>query len=170
MNAGLTLVELAVVMVVLGMAMALVGPRLGRSRLERASAAAAAHRIAALAVHARSRAATERREVCLCLHIGEGLYWLGAEEQPDQPLAVLNAAARRWRLPEGVAFTAIQVRDSAAKGGETARLTFRPEGWADCGRISIADRSGGIWQVLVRPLTGRVEVHAGQEEGHGTAQ
>ncbi len=157
------------VMVVLGIAVALVAPRLSPSRLERAGAAAAANRVAALALHARTRAVTGRQEVCLCLGIEDGLYWLAAGQTPDQPLPVLDAAARRWRLPEGVRFASVSIRGSAVAGEEAARLVFRPEGWADCGRICIADSRGRTWTLLVRPLTGRVEVHGGREETHGEA-
>ena len=153
---GFTLIELAVVVLVLGVAAAAVLPRLGGAELERARLRSSANKLAAAAAYARDRAACTRAVHVLHVDLNGGTYWV----KPLTRSANAGAAPVRGKLPDGVRFTDVQVAGGIAGG--VVELRFSPEGWADAAAIHLGLADGSAATVLIAGLCGRAETHDGR--------
>ena len=148
---GFTLIELAVVIVVLGLAAVTVLPRLGGAGFERAQLRASASKLATVAAYARDQAACTRLVHVLGIDLNYGTYWV----KPTN-----GRAAIQGKLPEGVRFTDVQVPGGAMGG--VAELRFSPDGRADAAAIHLAGDRGCEATVLVAAMQGRTETHEGR--------
>lgn len=140
--AGLTLVEIVVVLAVLATVSAFALPSIRRGS-EGLQLRAGASRVASLLREARQKAVTHRRSTRVELQSsrhGAALAWDGTEE-----------TLRRVDLPE-------RFRLVAAEGGES--LTFSPRGLARDARWIVEGPTGRRLAIDVQGLTGRVAVAA----------
>ena len=158
---GFTLVELAVVIVILGLAAAVVFPRLNAGAPARGELRTSVARIAAIATHARNRAACTRRIHVLHLDTKSGEYWVS-----DQVSGVFRhtgapagGPALRGCLPAGVRFEEIEMVDQSPLPEAIVRLRFSPEGWADPAVIHVMGQDGDVAGLVITGLCGRVETY-----------
>ena len=175
---GFTLVELAVVIVILGLAAAVVFPRLNAGAPARGELRTSVARIAAIATHARNRAACTRRIHVLHLDTKSGEYWVSdlsrASRSNDQvsgvfrhtaAVAVCHAQASLGRaiirgcLPSGARFEEIEMVDQSPLPEAIVRLRFSPEGWADPAVIHVMGQDGDVAGLAITGLCGRVETY-----------
>jgi general secretion pathway protein H len=141
-GAGLTLVELAVVVAVLGAVAVFALPAVRRGS-EGVQLRAGAGRVASLLREARHRAVTHRRPTLVRLE-GQGRAAAFGWEDADEPL-------RRVELPE---------RLRVETSGGVERVTFTPRGLARDARWVVEGPSGRRLVVEVHGVTGRVSVAA----------
>jgi len=155
---GFTLIELAVVLAILGLAAALIFPRLSGSTLMRGRLRASVARIAAVATCARNRAACTRRMQILCLQTDSGEYWVN-EKAPNgsQRPSTGGGAELRGTLPEGIEFESIKTDVPFSPSEKTVKLRFSPDGWADPAMIRLVERDGDVASVSIAGLGTRVE-------------
>ncbi len=164
---GFTLVELAVVIVILGLAAALVLPRLGAGALEGARLRSSAARLAGMAMCARDRAAWTRLTHVLHLDIKNGEYWLTAEKPANGARLPSGGLPLRGRLPEAVQFQDVEVPRRPFSSDNVVRLRFSPDGWADPAAIHLVGRDGETASVVIASLCGRVETYDSRVGVHG---
>ncbi len=173
---GFTLLELIVVLFILTMAAALVGPGLSRSfgqlRLK-----AATRDLAALCRFARTQAIAYQGVVEVVLDRRTNTYWLrgpdwivgrisGIEnvagvEDPAQPLQVRMREARVRPLPAGVTLKSVVIGAGPLPQDERGVIAFFPQGSSTGGEIEVVDEKGRGYRIVVDPLIGRVRIHAG---------
>ncbi len=158
---GFTLIELAVVLALLGLAAVVALPRLDDVALRRANVASAANKLAACANHARSRAVATARPHVLALDLGAGDCWVAAAPADRDDVPQRSEAALRFRLPEGVAFARVLVLDARPVERGVAAVRFSPEGWADRAVIHLSGAGEREAAVVIRPLTGAAETYDG---------
>jgi len=154
---GFTLIELALVILILGLAAMVVFPRLGGGALLRQQLRSSVARLVAVASHARDRAVCTRRMHVLHLDAEEGTYWVtetGPEtDPPDEP----PRRPLQGRLPDGVRFQAIEMPGDKSASEGTVKVRFSPEGWADAADIYLVGEDGEMRGMSIAGLSGRVE-------------
>jgi prepilin-type N-terminal cleavage/methylation domain-containing protein len=139
-GSGFTLLELAVTMAILAVAMTLVLPAVGGGR-ESLRLRSEAGRVAALIRQARQHAVSQHRATRVTLDRGRNSLALVAGD-PDRPL-------RELAMPDGV-------RLSVESGGDV--LTFSSRGTTREAHWVIEGSAGRALGIRVEALTGRVSV------------
>jgi general secretion pathway protein H len=173
---GFTLLELAIVLLVLGIAASFVIPRL-RDRDSTALAASAA-RLATTARLLYEEAAFRRAPMRLNLDLDKQAYWVtildpdadgGPEFVPDT-----TPLARPVALPDSVAFADVVLPALGTVREGVVFAQFLPEGYADPLVVHLTNRRNEYATLAVEPLTGRtrvgegyLELEAGRMQGPG---
>ena len=159
--------ELVAVILILGLAVERVAPRLGAGAMERAKLRRITNQIANTAAYARELAASTRRMHRLHIDLSKQAYWLTwvaprAAQQADAEWQLKNRTLRRRReLPDDVRFTGVAAPNSPRSNDGAIVLRFSPEGWADSAAIYLIGADGETRTVLVRGFLGRTETHDG---------
>ena len=160
-SAGFTLIELALVLVIIAIILSFVTPRLmelGRARRE-----AEAQRLAALLGYLHDEASLRGRTFRLRLDLGASRYEVAAapaataevdEETYAEEWAPL---ARSATLPSGVAVESVETATTFASSG-VVDLFFHPESDSPGARITLVDEHGGTSRLVLDGVTGRVDV------------
>lgn len=139
---GFTLFEMLVVLVVLGLLLSIVTPRIGDGG-QALEARAATRQIAASLRQARSDAVLTNRAVRFTLDTDKNRYAIGPEGE--------------WRnLPRSVAFE-IETARSEITDEAVAAVRFFPDGSATGGRVTVRSEAGA-YHVMLDWLTGSVTI------------
>lgn len=157
-DGAFTLVELCLVLLILGVAAALVVPRIQGGALERRRLRSASSRIASMASYARACAASKRRMHLFHVDVEEGTYWVTTGAGG---VATRGDMDPRWRgrLPEGVRFLDAQTPADVRGEKGVVTLRFSPQGWADPAAIYLTAGDGETNTVLIRGFLRRVETY-----------
>lgn len=157
-EAGLTLIELAVVVLIMGLVVAVVFPTLSSGVLGRTRFSSSVGRIASVITYARNQAACKRLVYLFHIDIDHGEYWVTAGESTDDSGEKKPALADLCgRLPDGVRFQDVEVAGSVPADHGVVVLRFRPEGWADPATIRMAGPGGVARSVVITAPCGLVE-------------
>ena len=171
--AGFTLLELVVVLFILTMAAALVGPAFGRSfgqlRLK-----AAARELAALCRFARTQAITHQSVMEVVLERRTNTYWLrgpdwivsrlaGIEqvetaEDAEQPWQARMRQARVRPLPARVTLKSVVLDAGPLRDDERGAIVFFPQGSSTGGEVWVSDEKGRGYRIVVDPAVGIVRI------------
>jgi len=151
-EAGFTLLELILVMVVICMVLGMAAPYL-RGFFESRGTADAAAQIVALAQYARTQAAAEGRVYHLNLDMESGRYWLTAQTAGAfTPLA--SEFGRVFSFPEGTAARWQTVSDATAAGW----IPFYPDGRTAPADIVLVGRHGDTQEIVCLSPAERLHV------------
>jgi general secretion pathway protein H len=158
-SAGFTLLELAVVLLIFGIAASFLVPRLRDP--EAAALTASADRLATTARYLYDEAAYQRLPMRLNLDLDNQVYFvtvLGGD--PDKPefVPAQTPLARPVALPDAVAFRDVFLPAVGTVTEGTVFAQFSPDGWADPLVVHLRGRSGGDATMAIEPLTGRTRV------------
>jgi prepilin-type N-terminal cleavage/methylation domain-containing protein len=160
-SGGFTLIELAVVLLIVAVLLSFVTPRLlalGQARRE-----AAARRLATLLGYLYDEASLRGRTYRLTLGLDDGRYEVRAlapaSEQgaADEYVEEWGPLARDEMLPAGVRIAEVETPDAFASSG-TVDLFFHPESDAPGARITLVDDADGSSLLVFDGVTGRVDV------------
>jgi general secretion pathway protein H len=170
---GFTLLELLIVLVVMGIMLAVAGPRIGKA-LTGLSIKTTARKVAAAMRYARSRAVSsghaynvvfdgEKRRVLVIQSPQTSMFdtVLNDNEDDTEP-GNAQAQVREIKilpLPKGTSFHKVTVADVASDEGEVEeiyQLTFFPDGTTQQGEIILADTKERMYRIDVNFLTGGV--------------
>ena len=158
-SSGFTLIELAVVLLIIGIAVSFVAPRLRDP--EAMALTSSANRIATTARYLYDEAAYQRLPMRLNLDLDHQTYFvtvLGGDPDDPEFVPVDSALAKPTVLPDAVAFRDVVL---PAVGTITEGLVFAqfsPEGWADPLVVHLRGRNGSEATMAIEPLTGRTRV------------
>jgi len=172
--AGFTLLELIVVLFILSLAAALIGPTFsrpfGQLRLK-----AAARDVAALCRFARMQAITHQGVLEVVLDRRTNTYWLrgpdwivgrlgGIEhvataEDPEQPWEVRMRQARVRTLSPGLTLKSVILDTGPVRDDERGAIAFFPQGGSTGGEVWVSDEKGRGYRVVVDPSIGLVRIH-----------
>jgi general secretion pathway protein H len=165
-NAGFTLVELSLVLLIIGLAAALVVPRFrDRSHSDLISHA---RRLAVTFRFLRQEAILNGRIYRLTYDLGEHRYWItsaedrGDESQFERESGMLGKVVT---LPPPVAFSDVVLPFTAGRVVEGLAAThFYPDGYIDETIVHLDNGTDVYTLAVMNPLTGRVAVVPGYHE------
>ena len=160
---GVTLIEMMVVVVILGIAAAIVFPRLNAGALEAARLRSSARRVAALATHLRDQAIIDRKTYALHVNVPDGAYWATVVTPKDEEAQPEGMGKVSGHLPAGARFRGVQAPSVEGLITREATIRFRPEGWCDAAAIRIEGETGETYTILVT-RGGRVRLVRGPAE------
>jgi general secretion pathway protein H len=163
--AGFTLLELSIVLLVLGIAVSFLIPRLRDADHSRLTASA--ERLAATARYLYEEAAFRHRPMRFNFDLDNETFWVtvlndDAEEPEfvvdDSPLSTPRA------LPDAVAFSDVVLPGLGVVSDGVVYAQFTPEGYADPLVVHLQSRRGDYATVALDSLTGRTRVGDGYYE------
>jgi len=155
---GFTLAELLAVVLLLGLLLSFVLPRLtGFEDEERLKAAV--RRLAGQALEAHTQAVTEARPMFLCLDLTLNRSWLSSVRPGPEGEAGIESPV--FTLPGGVAFQDVfHPNEGRVREG---RLSFGywPQGGSEPGTIHLQNTEKRQMTIFLRPFLGRTEINPG---------
>ena len=161
-SSGFTLLELSVVLLILGIAVSFLAPRLRDP--EGMALASSAARLATTARYLYDEAAYQRVPMRLNLDLDHQTYFVTElSSDPDQPEFVPSRStlARPVVLPDSVAFRDVVLPAVGLVTEGTVFAQFSPDGWADPLVVHLRSRAGVDTTMAIEPLTGRTRVAEG---------
>jgi len=159
---GFTLIELAVVIAILGVMIALVAPMLGE--LGEANLKRSARHLTGMIRFLHEEAQAKKAAYRLRFDIQDGRYWA------ESPKLVSESAVEFQKTTsviggEGSLFGQTTFRDiKAGSHPDDPYILFTPDGWVENTVIHLRDGSDRDFSLLVKPLTGKTELLEGYVE------
>ncbi len=172
MRKGFTLLELLVVLVIISLVAAFVGPRVAGS-MSTLSLKTASKKIAASLRYARSQATSENTPYIVVFDLNKNRLALGAAQATSRGDSEEEAAdegqegyrSRIYDLPEGIIFDRV-VSVESESGSEIFRIIFFPNGASSGGKVFLKNDRGRRCFVSVDFVTGTVQL--GEEDAKGS--
>jgi len=159
---GFTLIELAVVVAILGVMIALVAPMLGE--LGEANLKRSARHLTGMIRFLHEESQAKKTEYRLRFDIQDGRYWAEA-------FNLLSDSSGEFQKTtsviagEGSLFGQTTFRDiKAGSHLDEPYILFTPDGWVEATIIHLRDGSDRDFSLLVKPLTGDTELREGYVE------
>ncbi|KPL25663.1 MAG: hypothetical protein AMJ75_00100 [Phycisphaerae bacterium SM1_79] len=160
---GFTLIELAIVLLIIAISVTIVFPRSGAGLVQRTRLQSSVNRIASFAEYAHQRAACARLTHLLQLDVENGIYWVTGQTSDGQASQVSNTLSLRGRLPEGVHFVGVELRGLDTCSQDVVAIRFSPQGWADPAVIHLVSSTGETMSVMIDELSSQVETYESKE-------
>lgn len=161
---GFTLVELAVVLMILTVFLGLVLPE-ASSFLFRSDLKASSRRLAGAVAYARSQAMLEGRFWELTLDLDTDSFWAAAVEEDDSA-SDLNKVRKRTLAGE-VRFVDVQKLPDETKRAGRIALHFHPKGLVEPAVIHLAGSGKQVQTLFIKAFNGRLVVREGYLEESG---
>lgn len=161
-RAGFTLIEIAVVLVIIGMVMLLVLPRLPSSDGENLKISA--RTLASTLRYLQERAATSRTGYYLALAPGTESVKIveigadGSDKEPTDPLL------QKSPVKEGIIVADVMIPRLGKVSDGQLRLDVGMGGIRDFVTIHLTSAEGKFWTVMAFPSGGKVKVYEGYHE------
>lgn len=161
---GFTLIELTIVIVILGVMLALVIPRLGE--LGEANLKQSARHLTGMIRFLKDESQAKKEVYRLRFDVPEGRYWaeafviLSTSEKIGEFRRLTSAMAT-----EGSVAGQTTLRDvKVASHPDDPFIQFTPDGWVEPALIHLRDGEGRDFTLMVNPLTGATELREGYIE------
>ena len=145
-GAGVTLLELTIVLGLAALILAIALPRLSGG-LEGLRLRTASRQVAAVLRTARIQAVNERRTVGVTVDPRAGSVYVESGS---------GGTSRRYLVPSGMTLTILDA-SSRSRGDRPARIRFSPRGGSDGGFIGVGG-AGRLIPIAIDPVTGRVTI------------
>ncbi len=159
---GFTLIELAIVIVVLGVMIALIAPRLGE--IGEADLKRSARHLTSSIRFLRDEAQAKKEVYRLVFDIEGGHYWAEAltvsPEKTAEFKRVQTVIGSEGNLSGQTTFRDVH----AVSHPDEPFILFTPDGWVEKTFIHLRDGDGKEFTLIVRPLTGDTELREGDVE------
>lgn len=158
-SSGFTLLEICVVLLILGIAVSFVAPRLRDP--DSLALTASAARLATTARYLYDEAAYQRRPMRLNFDLDHQTYFvtvLGGDPDAPEFVPVETSLAKPTSLPDAVAFADVVLPALGTVTEGTVFAQFSPDGWADPLVVHLRGRAGGDATMAIDPVTGKTRV------------
>ena len=159
---GFTLIELAVVVAILGVMVALVAPRLGE--IGEANLKRSARHLTGMIRFLHDESQAKKTEYRLKFDIQDGRYW-------PEVFTILTDKSGEYKKTtsviggEGSLAGQTTFRDViAGSHPDEPYILFTPDGWVEHAIIHLRDGSERDFSLIVKPLTGNTELREGYVE------
>ena len=156
---GFTLIELAIVLLILGISATIVFPKLAGSLVQQAQLRSSTNRIAAVAEYAHHQAACARQTYVLCLHPEERSYWASPQPSDEHVVPAIETSSWKGLLPEQMEVARICLRGEDADLKGIIAIRFSPQGWADPATIDIRAFTGEMMRIDIGEFSAQVETY-----------
>lgn len=159
---GFTLIELAVVVAILGVMVALIAPRLGD--IGEANLKRSARHLTGMIRFLHEESQTKKTEYRLVFDIQDGRYWAEVWTQTSERTRELRKV-QSVIAGEGSLSGQITFRDiKAGSHPDEPYILFTPDGWVESAIIHLRDGNDRDFSLLVKPLTANTELREGYVE------
>ena len=160
---GFTLIELTIVIVILGVMLSLIIPRLGE--LGEANLKRSARHLTGMIRFLRDEAQAKKTpQLRLRFDITEGRYWV----EWCEPVSNTDCEIKRYSsamATEGTLSGQTTFRDiKVPSHPDDPYVEFTPEGWVERALIHLRDGEGRDFTLIVNPLTGNTDLREGYIE------
>ena len=160
-QAGFTLIELVLVVLLLGLMASLGIPAL--SNMEPDGLAASTRRLAGTVKYLYNEAAMSGVEHRLIFNLDDGSYE-ARRLSPSGELETLQGVAAKHSLSEGVRFLRINQPGRGEQNSGTVTTAFLPSGWLEPTIIHLQDAKKRQMTLRLAPLTGLTEIYEGDRD------
>jgi len=152
---GYTLVELAVVAVLIGLMMTLAAPRL-RNALLTDDLKAVARKMIGVIKNLRSEAIREQRDYALNFDLDSNRFWISFRSMTDEERAV--AREEGSSLPADVRIHDVWIKGDGKKVEGETRIRFTRRGYTQQSAIHLSSEDGREFTLVLSPFLGKVKV------------
>jgi type II secretory pathway pseudopilin PulG len=160
---GFTLIELTVIIVILGVMLTLIIPRLGE--LGEANLKRSARHLTGMIRFLKDESQARKAVFRLRFDVHEGRYWTEVmtpvNDQTVEFKRFSSDIASEGSLSGQTTFRDVRVSSHP----DDPYIQFTPDGWVEQAYIYLRDGSGRDFTLLVKPLSGDTELHEGYVEG-----
>ncbi len=161
-SAGFTLIELALVIVVLGIMIAIVVPTF--SEITDANLRRSARHLTGTVRFLREESEATKLQYRLRFDIPNGQYWAEVQKQLDDKTVeyarLSSVISTEGSLSGNTTFVDIK----AGSHPDDPWIVFTPDGWVESAYIHLRDGNGKDFTLIVKPLTGATELREGVVE------
>jgi len=159
---GFTLIELTVIIVILGVMLTLIIPRLGE--LGEANLKQSARHLTGMIRFLKDESQATKTSYYLRFDIQGGHYWAEVRsqmgDQKGELQRVSSAIASEGSLSGQTTFVNVRVGSHP----DDPYIQFTPDGWVEKAFIYLKDGNDKMFTLIVNPLTGGTELREGQIE------
>ena len=152
---GYTLVELAVVAVLIGLMMTSAAPRL-RNALLTDDLKAVARKMIGVIKNLRSEAIREQSDYALNFDLDSNRFWISFRSMTDEERAV--AREEGSSLPAGVRIHDVWIKGDGKKVEGETRIRFTRRGYTRQSAIHLSSEDGREFTLVLSPFLGKVKV------------
>lgn len=135
---GFTILELALVVAMLGLAAGLAFPRLGVERLQREQLQRDARGICRLVQYAHRQAIAGGRQQVLVFHLDEKRCWVQPDTGDGKP-PLDPSTPEQGQFGDATEIVSIDAPPGRRIGNDCIALRFSPQGWNDKARITLSN-------------------------------
>ena len=154
---GFTLIELAVVLLIIAACVTVVFPKFSVGFLDQQRFRNSVSRIASVAEYAHQRAVCTQLTHLLHFDIEKGKYWVTAQTSDGKVVPIADGLNLMGRLPEGVQFSGIEFQDMRTDSKNIVTIEFSPQGWIEPVTIYVDSSEGRKMSIVMNEMLGYVE-------------
>ena len=154
---GFTLVELAVIILIIAACVTVVFPKFSNGLLDQQRLRSSVSKIAGIAEYARQRAVSTHLTHLLHFNIEQGTYWVTAHTPDGKLMPMTDGLNLKGRLPEDIRFSGIDFPDIRTDSGDVVTIEFSPQGWIEPVTVYVASSQGRKMSVVMHEMLGYVE-------------
>jgi Tfp pilus assembly protein FimT len=154
---GFTLVELAVIILIIAACVTVVFPKFSNGLLDQQRLKSSVSKIASIAEYARQRAVSTHLTHVLHFNIEQGTYWITAHAPDGKLMPMTDGLNLKGRLPEDIRFSGIDLPDIRTDSGDVVTIEFSPQGWIEPATVYVASLEGREMSIVMHEMLGYVE-------------
>lgn len=154
---GFTLIELAVILLIVAACVTIVFPKFSIGFLDQQRLRSSVSKIASTAEYVHQRAICTHLTHLLHFHIEERRYWVTAQTPDNKVMLIADGLNLTGRLPERVYFSGIEFRDKRVDSKDAVTIEFNPQGWIEPAIIYVASSQGREMSIVMNEMSGKVE-------------
>lgn len=154
---GFTLVELAVILLIIAACVTVVFPKFSNGLLEQQRLRSSVSKIASIAEYAHQRAVSTHFTHLLHFNIEQGTYWVTAHTPDGKLMPITDGLNLKGRLPEDIQFSGIEFRDVRSDLEDVVTIEFSPQGWIEPATVYVASSQGRKMSIVMHEMLGYVE-------------
>lgn len=154
---GFTLVELAVILLIIAACVTVVFPKFSNGLFDQQRLKSSVSKIASIAEYARQRAVSTHFTHKLHFNIEQGTYWVTAHTPDGRLMPITDGFNLKGRLPEDMRFSGIEFPDIISDLGEVVTIELSPQGWIEPATVYVASSQGRKMGIVMHEMLGYVE-------------